>query len=109
MKSIRSWTKDIHANAVAHGWWDDPERNLPELLCLIHSEISEALEAYRDGEIDTVVHDNGKPEGFWVEIADAVIRAMDLAGRFDVDLEHIIALKHEYNKSRPFRHGGKRA
>ena len=109
MKSIRSWSREIHENAVAHGWWDDPDRNTPELLCLIHSEISEALEAYRDGEIDTVVHDNGKPEGFWVEMADAVIRVMDLAGRFDVDLEHIIALKHEYNKTRPHRHGGKLA
>ena len=44
---------------------------------------------------------------FWVEVADAFIRILDLAGAHKIDLEHIIELKHEYNKTRPHRHGGK--
>ena len=109
MKSIRSWTKDIHANAVDHGWWETDERNAGEVIANIHAEVSEAWECYRDGQIDTMVHDNGKPEGMWVELADVVIRVLDLCGRFEIDLEHVMALKHEYNKSRPYRHGGKQA
>lgn len=108
-KTIRSWTNDIHENAINHGWWDDPDRNIGELLALIHSEVSEALEAYRLGEMDTITHDNGKPEGFWVEMADVLIRVLDMAGRFNIDIEHLMTLKHEYNKTRPYRHGGKLA
>ena len=40
---------DIHANAVAHGWWDEA-RSFGDIVALCHSELSEALEAYRDGE-----------------------------------------------------------
>jgi hypothetical protein len=50
-----------------------------------------------------------KPEGFGIEIADAVIRCFDLADAMGIDLAAAIKLKHEYNKSRPMRHGGKRA
>jgi len=111
-KTLRSRQDEIHANAVAHGWWDGvtPEKKMeliPEKLLLIITEIAEATEDYRVGSMDTKLGAGGKPEGFWVEIADAVIRVLDLAGAMDVDLEHIIELKHEYNKTRPHRHGGK--
>lgn len=46
-----------------------------------------------------------KPEGFVVELADAVIRVLDLAGALGVDLESAMLAKHDYNKSRPYRHG----
>jgi len=105
-KTIRMWQNEIHQLAVDKGWWET-ERNIPEVLCLIHSEISEALEELRSGvEVQNyVLADNGKPEGFGVELADAVIRILDLAEHFDIDLEHLIALKHEYNKGRAYRHG----
>lgn len=86
----------IHENARAHGWWDTP-RGVPELLCLIHSEVSEALEVYRGG------HDGTLGE----ELADVVIRVMDLAEAYGIDLYKEIHKKHEYNKTRPYRHGGK--
>lgn len=93
--------KAIHQNAVDHGW-TDRERPVPELIALIHSEASEALEGYRNSV---------KPgEKGWVgeELADIVIRVFDAAEELGIDIIQEVAKKHEYNKSRPYRHGGKK-
>jgi NTP pyrophosphatase (non-canonical NTP hydrolase) len=106
---LKDLQKQVHALAVEKGWWDG-QINLPEKLCLVHSEISEALEEYRRGTIDlrdAYEGEGGKPEGFSVELADAVIRILDLCGWLGIDLEAEILRKHEYNKIRPYRHGGK--
>lgn len=67
----------IHANAVAHGFWEPgSEPTFGEYCALIHEEISEAFSAWRNGEPDEYVVD-GKPEGVWVELADVVIRCAD--------------------------------
>lgn len=104
----------IHKNAVEHGWYEGvtPEtldlHFIPAKLALIHSEISEALEVYR--KFGTPAPGRSHPCGhgsFGEELADAVIRILDLAGFLDIDLEHCILAKHEYNKTRPYRHGGK--
>ena len=111
-KTLRVRQDEIHENAVNHGWWDgvteeDKVKLIPEKILLVHAELSEAVEEFRNGTIDTYIGAGGKPEGLWVEMADAIIRILDLAGAFKVDLEHIIEVKHEYNKTRPHRHGGK--
>lgn len=101
----------VHSLAKQKGWWDGDEPNVPEKLALVHSEISEALEEYRNGPMELnngYQGDNGKPEGFPVELADAVIRIMDLCGWIGIDLENEIVKKHCYNMTRPFRHGNKR-
>ena len=104
--SLNEWTLEVHRNAIEHGWWDE-ERTLPELLCLIHSEISEALEEYRAHKLPHYEID-GKPEGIAVELVDAVIRIMDIFGKEGWDLKKLMEIKHEYNKDRPYKHGGKK-
>lgn len=69
------------------------EINVAEKIALIHSEISEAFEAYRHKKIE------GK-DGFKEELGDALQRILHLAGIFDIDLEKEILKKINYNKER---------
>lgn len=101
----------IHKNAVNHGWWES-HRTFPEVIALIHSELSEALEEYRKGHNPTKVYynpeDPNKPEGIPIELADAIIRILDYCNFSQIDIERAILLKHKYNITRPYRHGGKK-
>ena len=107
---INKMVEEVHANAVKHGWWDQ-ERSFGELIALCHSELSEALEEYRNrcsiNEGYESADGSGKPEGIPSELADTVIRIMDMCGYYRIDLEAAILEKHEYNKTRPYKHGGK--
>lgn len=199
--NLNEFAREVHANACAHGWWET-ERDPAEIIALIHSEWSEALEEYRAGrpmvwhecmdegqapEDRPVVceqctdcyyygkkceHRGKKPEGIAVELIDGCIRILDFAAHEKVSLEfgsieplqptppkliadlhyytsyalndvgkygkivehdfipkwlgvavyealrfiHVQGLdpekimreKHEYNKTRPYRHGGKK-
>jgi hypothetical protein len=193
-KGLNQWAKDIHQNAVDHGWWEE-DRPFEEIICLFHSELSEALEEFRNGhKLDEVYFmcDNGiphekdcpalelgicekcenpKPEGIPIELADCIIRILDYSGRKDIPIEFLVVttsmyydiknfgkflanahsyiskafdedetndevnkninlanciwliyrfcelnnididaaieIKHEYNKTRPYKHGGK--
>jgi NTP pyrophosphatase (non-canonical NTP hydrolase) len=95
--TIRQWQKAVHDNAKVHGWWET-QRPVPELLCLIHSEVSEALEAYRKED----------EANFREELADVAIRLLDMCEGFDIDLDDEIMRKHLVNLRRSYRHGGKR-
>lgn len=158
----------VHDIAKEKGWWEGT-REWAEISCLIHSEFSEAVECYRNGEMAMHIID-GKPEGMVVELADALIRCLDylqylgvareqrgsltaaeavqrrgqlpvdiffvlqrahctlarvgsipdavwaciaaildIAKNFDLDLPAAIVAKIEYNATRPYRHGGKKA
>lgn len=187
IEELKKLSKEIHQNAVEHGWWDE-ERSYNDIVVLICSELYEAFEEYRDNA-PMVYTINDKPEGIAVELADVVIRILDYLGKVeydfafdleiekqdaltrftdkvtkyyfevstgkdkaynysnfsefilglnrclvdsdydifgyigfmeviyninefleneDVDLIQTIKLKHEYNKTRPYRHGGKK-
>lgn len=93
----------IHEQNIKAGWWTDlstglkKERNVGELLCLVHSEISEAMEGHRKGlKDDKLPH----RDQFEVELADTMIRIFDIAGAFNLDLLGAVAEKIEYNANR---------
>lgn len=103
---IRDAQEAIHATAVEHGWWE-LECNVAEKLALMHSELSEALEEYRSNK-PSLYFDGDKPEGIIVELADCIIRILDLVGFMNWDIEAALRLKMDYNETRPYRHGNKK-
>lgn len=105
--NLKELVEVAHEMSKSKGWYEGDPPNIPEKLALIHSEVSEALEAYRDGN-QQVFFVGQKPEGLAVELADAVIRIADLCGYLGIDLEDVVALKMAYNAKRPHRHGGKK-
>lgn len=95
--------KEAFATNVAHGFTGNA---IPTAICLMHSELSEALESYRKHE-PFLWFDNGKPEGIAAEYADVIIRIMSDCEERGIDLNNAIEVKMAYNKSRPYKHGGK--
>lgn len=101
--AVKSLVKVCHGDAYKNGWWTDIEtgetldRPVPEALCLVHSEISEALEAFRKNlNDDKLTH----RDGFTVELADALIRIFDIAGGYNLDLEGALYEKLLFNRTR---------
>ena len=85
--------------------WTIVERREGEFIALIHSELSEALEALRHGNnASHVIPEVSQAEE---ELADALIRIMDMSYMNKWNLPKALFLKMEYNKTRPYRHGGK--
>ena len=94
--AINTLCAQAYETAKSKGWHEE-ERETGTLLALIHSEVSEALEADRKGD----------KENFAEELADVCIRIFDLCGLKNIDLEKAILEKMERNKSRTYKHGGK--
>lgn len=100
--SLNELAKEAHQISVEHGWWDK-EPTFGELVALMHSELSEALEEYRAGRPMVYFMDvNGfvvsdmserrgdKLEGIAVELADCIIRILDWAGHEGVDMDKVL-------------------
>lgn len=106
MKTIKQWQTEVHELAKQKGWYDT-KRSPLEYHMLMVGEIAEASEEIRKNS-DTMYWDGEKPEGEFIELADAVIRIMDYFEYNNVSLELMLERKHRYNQTRPYRHGGKK-
>ena len=116
----------IHVAAKGKGFWDE-EKEIGTLLMLCVSELAEALEAHRSDSIANITmyererDANGSPDDnvginpelfekfvkdtFEDEIADTIIRLLDLCGHYKIDIEKHINYKLQYNKTRARKHG----
>tara|TARA_R100000781_G_scaffold7384_1_gene7148 strand:+ start:127 stop:453 length:327 start_codon:yes stop_codon:yes gene_type:complete len=105
MKFIEEWNKvstKVYDNSCRQGFWKK-DRNAGEAIALMHSELSEALEALRQGNpaSDKIVEFDSLTE----ELADTVIRIMDFSKGRGLLLAEAILAKMEYNLDREYMHG----
>jgi NTP pyrophosphatase (non-canonical NTP hydrolase) len=131
---MKNLISQAHEMAKSKGFWDG-ERNKPEMLMLVVSELAEALEALRKDDyadqdvVESLSHDleldrtdeefllkainwktsfeQGVKSSFEDELADVAIRLFDLCGGLGVDLEKHIEMKMKYNSMRGYKHGKK--
>lgn len=138
-QTITDWCDTIHQYAKEKGWWHKygtPESFRDRVkglvsglvlhndigvvtgkLLLIHSEVTEAAEALRDGKLEMYTEGGEfinaadsslcKPEGMVIELADTIIRIMDLCEALGLDLEEAMRRKMAYNNQRSHKHGGR--
>ena len=110
---LNQMSRLIHSNNVEKGFWNYP-RNKGETLMLIVTELAEAMEAHRngnlampsmEGEIEKQAFEDFYKDTFEDEIADALIRILDMCGGFNIDIEFHVREKVKYNKGREILHG----
>lgn len=110
--NLEALMTEAHQTAADHGWWEPPERTFGDQVALMHSELSESLEEFRRHSFEKNIYfvptpSGDKPEGIAAEFADVLIRIFDTCKRYDIPLAKALLAKMDYNKSRPYRHGGK--
>jgi NTP pyrophosphatase (non-canonical NTP hydrolase) len=102
IESFNILAEQVYENAKAHGFWDK-ERNDGEMHTLMHSELSESFEAIRHGNppSDHIPEYLGTEE----ELADCIIRIMDISHARKWRVAEAVLAKMEFNKGRPYKHG----
>lgn len=111
---LNELSEEIHQNNKEKGFWDN-ERNVGEMLMLVTSELGEAMEAHRKGRFANLEayeefsenFEDAIKDTFEDEIADSVIRLLDMCGGLGIDIDTHVRLKLEYNKTRERLHGKK--
>lgn len=117
---LNDLAQECHQVATSKGW-NSETRTFGDLIALMHSELSEALEEFRKGygfneiyfECDSHEYSEHsqagcKPEGIPIELADAIIRILQFCGTHGVDIQTAFDFKMKYNTTRSYRHGGKK-
>jgi NTP pyrophosphatase (non-canonical NTP hydrolase) len=132
LAGLKKFMSDVHRVSKEHGWWQpDDHKSTLECLALVTAEVAEAMEEVRfdpprppiyqypaqTGETrfghpfivpaDSSWSTAGKPEGLSVELADVILRILDLAEHHELPLIEALLLKHAYNATRPYKHGKK--
>jgi len=124
-KSLNDLAHTIHQRNIAKGFYES-KKSRPELLMLIVGEVAEACEADRkDQYADRLAFDRELGVGtgnedefktlfelyikntFEDEVADSIIRLLDLCDYYGIDIEYFIEQKMRYNLTRPHKHGKK--
>lgn len=117
VNGLNEASKLIHENALSKGFWCK-SKNITEKLMLVVTELAEAVEADRNGkftspvDINENVTANDFPKWFQTyihstfedEIADAIIRILDIVGFYEMDIDSHINKKYQYNLTRPYLH-----
>lgn len=120
-KSIAQWQEHVYNVAKEKGFHSKDKEtdysNMGNYLCNLHSEVSELWEAHRENRLNKLCDKADKMRTLGLlqltaaeeELADIVIRAMDTAQSYGIDLEAAMEAKSAYNETREFRHGNKLA
>lgn len=96
----------VYAAARERGWYDR-EVTFGDQIALLHSECSEALEAFRLYGFAEHSAPDGKPEGVCSELVDVLLRLASMSAARGLKLAPLVVAKMAYNATRPYRHGGK--
>jgi len=125
-KAFEILVRESYGTAKEKGWWETidnlEESDLKEMVrglvfsqkkALCDDELSEVHEEFRNHGLDPekfiYLGEKGKPEGIAVEFADLFVRSFDMFGYFKIPIVKALLMKMEYNRTRPYRHGGKKA
>jgi NTP pyrophosphatase (non-canonical NTP hydrolase) len=110
-QTLAEMAEEVYEIEVLLGWQPN-DNTFGDSCALLHSEVSEALEAYRGWGLDDVTERLGvgptpKPQGVGSEFADVLIRLLSSSRQYGVDLQAEYTRKMAYNRTREWRHGGR--
>lgn len=97
--------KNVYENAVRKGLWEKP-LTFAEFIDRCKEELYEAVLEFENGNsYNNIYLVCGKPEGIPIELADVIILIFSFCCKYGIEIEKAINMKHQYNTTRPYKHG----